>query len=281
MKKWIVWAGVLSALPGAGQVAHGGQPIGWGQPSSHGSSLPEVALPGLDRAVLIANEQVTPGQLKYGLQRFVSADVVAQGEWTTTEDERRVCRLVLRSPGAVMISVQFDQFDLAPEAMLYLYNEDRSFFIGGFNELNEQATGDMATTVVPGDAVVLELQERDPSSVPSTLHIASITHGYHDIFGFEGEEASRDIDPGYQSAACHNNVICPVASAWQAQKRAVALFLRPDGNGCTGQLINNTQTPGIPYFYSSCCSSVPRRRPPIRSSMVAGTTVATRRRPAR
>lgn len=230
------------------QVAHGGEPTGWGSASGRSPAIPEVALPALDRAALIANEEVPSGQIKYGVQRFVSADVVAQGQWIATDDQRRVCRLLLRSPGAVMISVQFDRFDLGPDAFVYLYDEARTFFIGGFTELNEQPTGDMATAVVPGDAVVIELRERDPSPVASVLRVASITHGYHDIFGFE-EGPARDFWPGYDSSPCHNNVICPAASGWQDQKRAVTMFLRPDGNGCTGQLVNNTQTPGIPYYY--------------------------------
>jgi hypothetical protein len=43
-------------------------------------------------------------------------------------------------------------------------------------------------------------------------------------------------------------VNCPEAAAWQDQKRSVAMFLRPDGGGCTGNLVNNTQSPRKPYF---------------------------------
>ena len=259
MKYLIGVVAALFAAPSAAQIAHGGQPLGWGGSTSHLAPIPEVALPALDRAVLIANEvPEVPGGIKYGTQRFVNIDVPTQGGWITTNDDRRVLRLVLRSPGAVMLSVQFDHYDLPPEAMLYLYNEDRTFFIGGFNELDELPDGTLATAVVPGDAIVVELHERDLpdgtqalSPPPTALHIASITHGYRDIFNFGEQGLLRDYDPGYQSAACHNNVICPVASAWQQQKRAVAMFLRPDGNGCTGQLINNTANNGTPYFYAA------------------------------
>ncbi|MCB0793054.1 MAG: hypothetical protein H6595_11525 [Flavobacteriales bacterium] len=240
----------LLAVPAAeAQVAHGGRPIAWGGPlDMRGWS--EDRFVGLDREVLLQTAVSSmPGGERYGVQRFTSVDVPAQGTWTTTDDQRKVCRMVMRSPGAVMLSVQFDVFQLAPSARVYLYDTDRNYFIGGFTAANAQPDGSLATAVVPGDAVVIELVEPDPPQGVSHLHVASITHGFRDIFRFGEQGYLRDYDPGYQSAACHNNVTCPIASDWQDQKRGVAMFLRPDGDGCTGTLINNTLQDGTPYFY--------------------------------
>ncbi|MCB0813073.1 MAG: hypothetical protein KDB87_07890 [Flavobacteriales bacterium] len=238
--------------PGAlfAQIAHGGRPYAWGQADPLDEAPAEVALDPLDAAALAAIDSVdNPGQFRYGVQRFLSVDVLAQGTWTQLPDDRRVCRLVLRSPGAVMLSLQFATYDLAPEARLYLYNEDRTFFLGGFTEANEQPTGDLPTAVVPGDAVVIEYVEPVPALGGSTLQLASLTHGYRDIFDFGGQGYLRDFDPGYQSAPCHNNVVCPVGNGWEDQASAIAMFIRPDGNGCTGALLNNTAQDGTPYFH--------------------------------
>nr|MDQ3100884.1 hypothetical protein [Bacteroidota bacterium] len=118
-------------------------------------------------------------------------------------------------------------------------------YIGGFDQMNRSPNGTMATAVIPGDHIVIEYI-LPPGAPDGDLRVQSITHGYQDIFGFRQE---RDIDPGYQSAPCHVNVACPEASAWHDQKRAVALFLRPTGAGCTGVLLNNTATPGRPFFH--------------------------------
>jgi hypothetical protein len=225
-------------------------PIGWGVQGVHASALPPVTLPALDRQVLIAQDQVThPNEERYGVQRSTSVDVMAQSQMQLLPDDRRVRRLLLRSPGAVMLSVQFDQFDLAPDTWVFLYNPDRTFFLGGFTDQNQLPSGGLATAVVPGDEVVVEVQERIPSTGTTALHIASITHGYRDIFHFGDAGFLRDYDPGFQSAACHNNVSCPIASTWQQQKRAVTMFLRPDGSGCTGVLLNNTAQNGTPYMH--------------------------------
>ena len=230
-----------------GQISHGGSPIGWGTAMALRSDVPVMTVGGVDPFALVASLP-TDGEFRYGVQRTVQLDVPQEGLWMDLTEGGRVCQVVLSSPGAVMLSVQFDRWSLPAGAEVFLYNPDRTFFIGGFNASNASPQGTMATSVIPGDRVVIEY--RVPSEVlPGRLRVESVTHGISDIFRFAEAGLLRDIDPGYQSAPCHNNVICPAASAWQDQKRAVALFLRPDGNGCTGTLVNNTQEPGRPYFY--------------------------------
>ncbi|MBK7946084.1 MAG: hypothetical protein IPJ85_12625 [Flavobacteriales bacterium] len=108
----------------------------------------------------------------------------------------------------------------------------------------------MATAVLPGDEVVIEFRTSGLHRQQPQLRLASITHGLFDVFRFrDAEEINRDYNPGYQSAACQINVICPEAAAWQVEKRSVLMFLRPDGNGCTAKLLNNTQSPRKPYVH--------------------------------
>ncbi|MBK9194294.1 MAG: hypothetical protein IPO17_04740 [Flavobacteriales bacterium] len=248
-KPFILLASLFVGLTAVAQISHGGQPFGWGGPGMHQNALPALDLVGLDRQALIAQEQPGAVLLKYGIQRMAAVDILAQGQWDVLPDDRERCRFAVSSPGAVMLSLQFDQFDPAPEALLFLYNKDRTFFIGGFNELNEQAWAGLATSVVPGDSIIIEYLVPSNSVNNGVLHLASITHGYKDIFNFGEQGLLRDYDPGYQSSPCHNNTICPVASNYQVEKRAVAMFLRPDGAGCSGTLMNNTLQNGTPYFY--------------------------------
>ncbi len=147
-----------------------------------------------------------------------------------------------------MISVQFDRWELAAGGQVFLYDAAGTRSIGAFNASNRGPDGTMATELVPGDSVVVEYVL--PSRVRAgELRVASITHAFFDPFARPaGDQESRDYDPGYQSSPCHVGINCPEAAAWQDEKRAVAMFLRPDGGGCTGVLVNNTQTPGRPFF---------------------------------
>jgi len=245
MKSFLAAIAFFSACPVVAQLNVGGQPLDWGEPMLERTGLPEAALHQPDTAGLFQDDG--PGGFRYGLQRELVVDVPMEGAWEALPDGQRVCRLVLRSPGAAMLSVQFDRWELPVGGVVHLYDEARTYFIGGFDHTNRGPDGTMATAVVPGEAVVIEYLL--PGMVLSgELRVASITHGLRDIFKFHGADPERDYDPGYQSAACQINVNCPAAAEWQAQKRAMAMFLRPDGHGCSGVLLNNTQTPGRPYF---------------------------------
>lgn len=231
------------------QRSFGGQPLAWGEAQflEEREEWPVGALHPLGQT---ATQEEGTGGFRYGVQRTLQADIVALAHWTEHGD-RRIARYRVASPGALMLSLQFDRWDLPEGAMVFLYDRDRTRFLGGFTQANRTSDGTMATAVLPGDEVVVEYHV--PQAVDAgELRVASLTHGYRDIFGFHAEpDASRDYDPGYQSAPCHINMACPQAAPWQVEKRGVAMFLRPDGNGCTGTLVNNTQTPGRPYFLTA------------------------------
>lgn len=190
------------------------------------------------------------GVLRYGEQLFQAIDVTSQGTWDMLEDGSSVCRLTLHSPGAAMISVQFDVWEPGEGAEVFLYREDRTFTIGAFGQSNRSPGGTMATQVIPGEAVVIEYHVPDGIAF-GQLHVSSITHVYTNLFAQRTSHATgdeRDIVPGFESAPCHINANCPEAAGWQDQKRATVMFLRPDGGGATGSLLNNTATPGKPYL---------------------------------
>lgn len=232
-----------------GQVSTGLPPLNWGSGDDNRSSIPSIALHPLDPQALVDSEELGTDELKYGVQRMLAANVLQQGVWDQFPSGERSCRLILRSPGAAMLSVQFDQWELPTGATVHLYNEDRNFYIGGFTQANRNPNdGSMATAVVPGDAVVIEYRLPAQSSY-GALNVASITHGYRDLFNFREAGYLRDYWPGYASNTCNINVNCPQAAAWQDQKKSVAMFLRPDGGGCSGNLINTVHAPGRPLFH--------------------------------
>lgn len=233
------------ALTMSAQVNVGGTPEGWGEAARGHFQYPVADFGAL------SEEDIPPvsGDFRYGVQRYREVDIRNEGHWTIDFNNGGIWRLALRSPGAVMLSVQFDRWELNAGDVVYLYNADRTHFIGGFDASNRAPDGSMATAVLPGDEVVIEYHTNDIHQRPAQLRVASVTHGIVDLFHFADANEVRDYDPGYQSAACHINTVCPEAANWQEQKRSVAMFLRPDGNGCSGNLVNNTQTPGRPFFH--------------------------------
>lgn len=186
-----------------------------------------------------------PGGFRYGEQRMVPVDILANGLWQDVPGGGRICRYTVTSPGAAMLSVQFDEFDLPVGGKVFVHDAARTTFLGAFTHENEQPTGDFATALIPGNVLTIEYQE-PPGAADAQLHMASITHAWRNIFA-QGPEVERDIDPGYQSSWCHTNVVCPIAEDWQDETRSVVLFLRPNGGACNGTLLNNTAQDGTPY----------------------------------
>ncbi|MBP7155060.1 MAG: hypothetical protein KBA60_03565 [Flavobacteriales bacterium] len=246
----LLWVpGVFSFFFAQAQINTGGRPLSFDAAALTITPIPKIDFlrPAVDPAERNIDERGVP---RYGEQIFQAIDMLAQGHWDMLEDGSSVCRLVLRSSGAAMLSVQFDAWEPGEGTTVFLYREDRTFSIGAFGQSNRTPSGTMATQVVPGEAVVIEYHVPDGVGL-GQLHVASITHVYTNIFAPRASEeqgTERDIDPGYQSSPCHINANCPEAAAWQDQKRATVMFLRPDGGGCSGSLLNNTATPGKPYL---------------------------------
>lgn len=242
-RRW--FAGVLHmCLPllALAQIPHGGEPFGWGQ---------QEALPRPTRITIPAGgEQLPQGpeanpataEYRLGKQLHCDIDLLAQGQRTQMDDGSSVYRLELQSPQARMISVQFSSFQPAPGARLFLYDPARTHYLGGFTQANEHGQERFATAFVPGDAVVIEYQV--PTGATGTIRIASIIHAWQSLGRSGGQ---RDFDPGYQSAPCHINVVCPEGQPWEQQARATLMFVRPDGGTCTATLVNNTRMDGTPY----------------------------------
>ncbi|MEO5584322.1 MAG: hypothetical protein ABIQ75_02615 [Flavobacteriales bacterium] len=247
MLRSLTSAVVFVALGAYGQLSHGGTPAQWGVASVHADVLPTTEMGTVDKAAVEAAADTVgaPGGFRFGAQRMVSVDVMAQGQWTPMADGGRVCRYTIKSSGALMMSVQFSAFRLPWGARLFLYDKERTRFLGGFTQANGQLSGEFATSFLPGDAVTMEYQE-PPGASPAQIQVASITHAWRSIFETPAS-SHRDLPTEYPIEPCHNNVACPIAADWQKQSRATLWFVMPDGRGCNGTLLNNTQQNGTPY----------------------------------
>ena len=247
MPRYLTLLFVILSLGAQAQLAHGGNPVDWGHPLEDRNNIPNAALGTLDVDSALAKVDTAgaAGGYRFGIQRTLDADLVTQGEWTDLADGGRVCRLTLRSPGAVMMSVQFSTFQPAWGAQLFLYDEARTMFLGAFTVQNQRPDGLFATAFLPGDAITIEYQEPPGAALPQ-LQVSNITHAWQSIFP-AASSGERDLDPGYQSSPCHTNVVCPEAADWQDQNRSVVWFVRPSGMGCNGTLMNNTSLDGTPY----------------------------------
>ena len=239
------------------QVQHGGLPAS----SRHNLSLPDTGIYtlALDEDMKAKRDQLL-GVEKPGVATYAGAAIPAgyrpqtHGQWKIIENELHVWRMVIHSPGALAIGVNFSNFQLSEDASLFVYDEAKTMVLGAFDHRNNTKNRKFSTAVIPGESIVLEYQEpyfpgKEETMQQSSLEVESIIHlnygGGMSAFGQKGLG-----DAGH----CQVNINCPEGNDWQYEKRGIARMLMRVGDSyswCTGSLVNNTAEDGTPYFLSS------------------------------
>lgn len=237
-----------------GQVSQGGLPL-WNDMSAL-ESLEIQRMPSIDLAALQTADAITD-KVKSAAWRFGEEFAVdlglEHGAWTE-KNETSVWRMVVEAPGALAMSVNFSQFHLPKGAKLFLWNRDHIEFIGGFDHRNHKDWGGLATGLVAGDALVIELQVPTEKRDMCALRVDQVVHAYRDIVGkaaLVSEALGEQRGPFGNSGACNINVNCPEGATWQCEKRSVALIVQGGFSVCTGALVNNTAQDGAPLFLTA------------------------------
>jgi lysyl endopeptidase len=231
------------------QISHGGRPMAL----DNDRDLVEanfITMPEVDVAALEAEDSVTDlhKDIPYRFGHNIPVNI-GLDQWTTQDfgDGSRIMRLGIESPGAVSINFTFSEFDIPTGAKLFVYDANRTHFIGSFTHENMQSHGGLAISLIFSDKIIVEYFEPAKKVGLGKLHIDNITHGYRGILG--GIEAERG--PFGNSGSCNINVACPLGADWQDQIRAVTLIVVNGNAACTGALVNNTAENGIPYYLTA------------------------------
>lgn len=236
------------------QVQHGGQPVGWHNTET-ANTIEYIRLPEIDREALAAEDAVTDRYkefaYRFGVERAVSLNTTNAGAWSE-EDGMNVWRLGIHAPNAKGVSVLFNHFDIPKKAELFIYDAERTHFIGSFNYTNCQANGMLATSLIYGENIVIELSI--PNSISTSdidLSLSQIVHAYRGLDSKFEELKGLERNPFGSSGACNVGINCPEGDDWQVQKKTVALIAQGGSAICSGALVNNTANDGYPYFLTA------------------------------
>ena len=255
MKKLIaaVFAASFSSITLFAQVNHGGEPLNWG--TENVASIEFIRTPVLDMEAIqtedAENDQYKEFGFRFGIEHAANLNIDNNGTWSI-ENDMNVWRLGVNAPQAKGVSFVFNEFNLPKSASLFIYDLEKTHFVGSFNHTNKQNNGMLATSLVYGENVVIELQI--PISQDLTeleLSISQIVHAYRGLDSKLEELKALARGPFGNSGACNININCPEGDDWQVQKQSVALIASGGSAVCTGALINNTANDGHPYFLTA------------------------------
>lgn len=239
----------LVATPASAQLSEGGLPPSLDRAKRNQLAVlvPEVVMPPVDEAALRAEDAANAGApvpFRFGANIAVDLGADTDGVWETLADGSRVWRLAIHSPGARSINLMFDRYLLPPGAQLFVHDGTEPNVLGAFTDRNQQPSGVFATTLLSGDAVVIEYVEPARAAFNGELHLSRVTHGYRDVVEY------RDKLFG-ESGACNNNVSCAIAAGWEQPISSVVMLVVGGSGFCTGAIVNNTLEDRTPYLLTA------------------------------
>ena len=242
----ISWLLISTAVEA--QISAGGQPVSTLLGIT--TPVPVQALPTPNRQVIQMEDErrAARGDLeRFGKIIPVDISIANFGVAQQLPDNGVLWRVQLKAPNALATNLYFDQFDLAPGALLFVYNNDQSIVLGAFTSDNNHPSGTFATGILHGSTCWIELYEPAEVTGQSQLHINEMGYAYRHI----RSAAARDFGDG---DPCEVNVNCEEGNNYQDIKRAVTRILVKAGQDqgwCTGSLVNTVPGDCKPYILTA------------------------------
>jgi V8-like Glu-specific endopeptidase len=246
----LLLAGLTLARPAAAQISFGGQPYGLDASArARLMEAPVAAMPAVDaRSLMLEDEaralQGVKGPYRFGFNHAVDLSLGNSGSWTVMPNGDAVWRLALSCPDAMSINFEFNEYVVPEGGRIYVYNEDGDVY-GAFTAESNPGHAELGVFPMGGERITIEYIEPAAVRGEGRLRIGQVTHGYRDVL-------HRSEAKGFgTSGSCNNNTICPEADNWRQQIRSVAMIVAGGSGICTGQLLNNCNQDGTPYFLTA------------------------------
>ena len=205
-----------------------------------------VTPPAVDR--LLAEDKANPVPYRFAVNLPVDIGFTSFQSREVVDGMTEVRRFTVYAPGALGLTLYFDQFELPEGAKLFVYNPERTQLIGAFTSLNNNRYSTFATSLVRGEKLTIEYDAPVGTANP-LFHISELAYAYRGLLNEDG------INTGFgASGKCEVNVNCSEGTAWQEQKRGVTRIQIKRGTAtlyCTGSVVNNTKNDGKPYILTA------------------------------
>lgn len=239
---------VLCGIPFSltAQIEHGGTPMGYAENAFKVSTFVDMPFVN-NKQMLERDEQVQFTKHKpwrFGEKTDVNLGLNNAGKWQTLPNGDRIWNLGIRSKGAHSINLIFSQYELPEGANVFIYNADKTHFIGSFDHTNNKPHGKLGTTLIKGEAIIIEYFEPKEVAGLGKLTVGSVTHAYRNLF--------HSLNKDYGDAdACTININCPEGDDWQTESKSVVMLMVGGFAFCSGVLLNNTSNDGTPYVLTA------------------------------
>ncbi|SFT64860.1 Por secretion system C-terminal sorting domain-containing protein [Lishizhenia tianjinensis] len=243
----------LGAFGALAQTQDLGAPDSWLEADVN--QLNYLTMPTVDVAEELAIDSINKAAgynktFRFGYEHNVDVDVFNQGQQYFNTNNQRVTQLAIECPDAISINLIFDQFHLAEGTLLYLYNDDKTQFIGAHTSQNNNPNNSLGVDLIYDSKMIIEVIEPQDVIGLSKLHLGTIIHGYKNLAEIAYQFHLKGLN---SSGSCNVDVNCPEGGGFERQRDGVAMLVSGSGF-CSGSLINcatNTTDSVTPYLLTA------------------------------
>jgi lysyl endopeptidase len=235
------------------QISYGGSPYSFSNilPAIGSNSKIKMAKPDIEK--LKEEDKVTDLHkdipYRFGNKYDVDLGINNSGEWILLENGDRIWRLAIECKDAISINFAFDQFYLPQGGKLFVYDKERTTYLGAFTEKNNKPTQKLGVGFILADNIIIEYYEPADKYNQGILNVDYVTHGYRKVLNTQ--DKSIEKGPFGTSGSCNNNVICPEGDPFVEQISSVGLIVVGGFSQCTGAMVANTSLDNTPYFLTA------------------------------
>ncbi|MCD6346342.1 MAG: trypsin-like peptidase domain-containing protein, partial [Bacteroidales bacterium] len=167
----------------------------------------------------------------------IQINVIEPDNLVFVDDQYEIYKLNIHTDDAYSLNIIFNKFLLPDGVQVFLYDPDRNVINGAYTALNNKKSRMLATSPVPGNYLVIEVDvDKSLAAFSPKLVIEQVSLDNKNAFGYKS---------GFgKSGDCNVDINCPQGADWQLEKRAVCKFIRGGSWLCSGALINNTANDG-------------------------------------
>ena len=217
-----------------------------GYPNYYDSRIDDINFIQIDKNNVV-DRNFNPMVFQFGNEYDVNINVLENA--SIIQNGNNVTYLLgLESRDAYGIGINFNDFNLTENTEMFLYDEEQTMFLGSFNFLNNKPNGDLTTSIIKSDRVIIEINIPQQEISDLRLNIDTIIHDYTDIKNY-----FNTIDSDRED--CNVNVVCSEGDDWRDQIDGV-IRVQMGGGLCSGSIVNNTANDRTPYvlFADHCVS---------------------------
>jgi hypothetical protein len=226
-------------------------PVSWEQNIQ--TRVSPIELPPLDLYQIqqedIINDRDKSLPWRYGVNREFVLNIQEQGVLTELPNGDKIWQVAIRSPKAINLSVNFNQFYIPNGGRLHFYNDDRTDVSKTYTKNSNRPNKRLGAWFVSGEIIWIEYYQPVSITEEAILVVEGLIHGYRMgkvnslVDGMRGLNDSGD---------CNYDVNCLIGADFDNKKdlikKAVTLLNLGNGYLCSAVLMNNTARDKTPYL---------------------------------